>query len=143
MIFKITLLIIAWLVCGFLGTGWMVAEFARRYPSIAKRDYRHNLGMAVTLNFLFPFIGAPISYFTSGFGEHGWSLRPKELFTEPEDLPEVYAPATPKVSPPADQESEGVYLDKTGKTWIVGENLWTPQDYKDYIEMKIKERHQG
>lgn len=67
-----------WLVCAFITAGIFVASFQHEFPSIAKETYRQDLGMGVLYGLICGPVGLVVSIFTSGFCQHGWTLkRPK------------------------------------------------------------------
>ena len=70
----IEFLVIFWVACGFIQAGITIADFQRSFPRIAVETYRHDVGLAVLAGFLGT-VGLFISFFTSGFCKHGWSLK--------------------------------------------------------------------
>jgi hypothetical protein len=67
---------IGWIVCGVLSAGIDVAYFQQKFPSLA--SYRKDLGFALLMGLIFGPIALMVSFFTSGFCEHGWYLRYRE-----------------------------------------------------------------
>ena len=65
---------ILWFLCGFIQAGISIADFQRSFPNIAVETYRNDVGLAIMLGLLGP-VGLCISFLTSGFCKHGWSLR--------------------------------------------------------------------
>lgn len=65
---------VGWVVCGVLAYGINVAYFQRKFPSIAAEKYREDCAMAVLIAAAGP-IALWISYFLSGFAEHGLMYR--------------------------------------------------------------------
>lgn len=70
----IALIIAAWLACGIGGAGFCFAYFQGRYPTLAARDRREDLGNACLVAMFGP-LGLVIAFCLSGFGEYGWRLR--------------------------------------------------------------------
>jgi hypothetical protein len=67
---------IAWLIAGLVSAGFTVAFAQYEWPrSLAEKQYRQDLGFALFFGFAFGPIALVISFFMSGLGEHGWSLK--------------------------------------------------------------------
>lgn len=72
----IALLILAWCVAGLPGLGWNLANAKARWgPAFWEQEYRQQLGFYLVYVFLFGPIFSFLSYFMTGFAEHGWRLR--------------------------------------------------------------------
>ena len=66
---------IPWLICGFVGVGFLCANLQTKYSAIYnKQEYMDDLGMCVLFALLGP-IFLVISFLWSGFGQYGWTLK--------------------------------------------------------------------
>ena len=65
----ITLIIIAWFLCGIIGAGFDYAYFKGRYPE--QHDTREALGESLVLVIIGP-IYMVIAFLSSGFAKYGW-----------------------------------------------------------------------
>lgn len=72
---SLIVVICAWIACGVGTAGITFAYFQDSYPTIAKQTRRQDLAFSCFLGGLFGPIGLVISFFLSGFAEHGWRLR--------------------------------------------------------------------
>lgn len=64
---------ILWLLCGILSAGIDIAYFAAAYPTL--KQYRKDLGEALLCGLIFGPLALFVSFFYSGFCEHGIRWR--------------------------------------------------------------------
>jgi len=68
----ICLYVILYLLCGFVGDGFMNAYFIREFPTISTTSTQlDQLGVGCVFIIFGP-IGLVLFYLLSGFGRHGW-----------------------------------------------------------------------
>jgi hypothetical protein len=69
-------IVVVWLACGVGAGGFLNASWRADFASLAKDPAwgRKNLGECMLLGLLGGPVMLIISFFTSGFGYHGWSL---------------------------------------------------------------------
>jgi len=70
----LTLIIVGWLICAVLTAGMWFAEFQGKFPEVAQKNRRSDLGEAILIGLVFGPLGLVAEFFTSGFAEHGWRL---------------------------------------------------------------------
>ena len=63
--------IVAWLVCATIAASITLGYFQRKYPSIAKTNYREDLVMSWFFGLLFAPVVMVQSFFMSGFCQYG------------------------------------------------------------------------
>ena len=74
------LIVCVWFLFGILGAGWVFAYVQSEWPSIAKENFREDMGFAILFSIFGP-IFAVMSFLLSGFGKHGWRLWIKKTRT--------------------------------------------------------------
>ena len=67
--------IIFHLVCGLIAAGMVCANLQARFPKLAVKDYREDLGFSLFFGLPLGPIAAIVALFLTGFAEHGCSLR--------------------------------------------------------------------
>lgn len=62
--------------------GWLLAHHQNnKYPSLAEKDYREDLGVAIDLGCVLSFLpglGIGMAYLMSGFAQYGWQILPRK-----------------------------------------------------------------
>lgn len=71
--------VLIWIGFGVAGAGFQFAYFHGEFPS--PTNWRDDLGIALLWGCVLGPIGLLMSFFLSGFGRHGWRLRPKRKRT--------------------------------------------------------------
>ena len=74
----IILIIISYVICSILCTGFFFANFQSQFPEIAVKKKRQDLAVAVLIGLfsgLLSIIGVGVAYLLTGFGEHGWRIK--------------------------------------------------------------------
>ena len=71
----ILLIVVAWVACAVGTAGFWFAYFQGEWPNSAKYNRREDLGDAMLVGLVFGPIGLIVSFFGTGFAEHGWRLR--------------------------------------------------------------------
>jgi hypothetical protein len=67
---------VVWLLCALFTAGATVAYTQNRYPTIAKKSYRQDMGFGIGYGLLAGPLAVAVVLFATGFLEHGWSLKP-------------------------------------------------------------------
>ena len=68
------IIITIWVICGILAYGISFAHWQREYPTLAESSYREDMGFSILWIPLGP-LGLIITYFLSGFAEHGLKFK--------------------------------------------------------------------
>ena len=72
---KLLALILCWLLCSIIAAGLLFAHAQTEWPSLAKQDYRSDLGWAILMSLYGGPMTLVVAFFMTGFARHGWKLR--------------------------------------------------------------------
>ena len=64
-----------WLICSFAAYGFLFAYDQCHFPNIAAKDRRSDMAFDLGLSLAFGPIVLVMSFFLTGFWEHGWRLK--------------------------------------------------------------------
>ena len=70
--------VVGWLFCSWVTCGITIAEFQGMAPNIAKDNYRRTVGFAILFSTGGP-ISLVLSYLISGFAQHGFYFKYREV----------------------------------------------------------------
>lgn len=68
------IILIIWIICGILTYGIHFGYFQRKYPELAEKNYKKDMGDAILFGLTGP-IGLCVSFLESGMAEHGLKFK--------------------------------------------------------------------